>query len=67
MEGDSVQKSPVFVLIFSSKDSALSSFSPQGFRGFTEASIEELQRFFSFRSCGSISEHPGSGSLSALA
>ena len=34
-----VRKSPVFVFIFPVKDSALSPFFLQGFRGFTEASL----------------------------
>lgn len=57
----------LFVFIFPIKDSALSSFSSQDFRGFTKAGLEskELQRFF--RSCGGISEHSESESLSALA
>ena len=45
----------VFVFIFPIKDSALSLFSPQGLRGFTEAGLgsEGLQHFLC--SCGSIS------------
>ena len=69
MREEHTRKSLVFAFIFSITDGALSSFLLQGFWGFTEASLgsEELQRFSSFRSCWSISEHPGSGSLSALA
>ena len=45
------------------KDRVLSPFFLLGFRVFSEASLgpEELQRFFSLRSCGSISEHSRSG------
>lgn len=65
----SLRRSHVFVFMFSIKGSALSPFFLQGVRAFTEASLgtEELQRFVIFRSCGSISEHSGNGSLLALA
>ena len=47
-------KSPLFVFIFYIKDRALSPFFPQGFRGFTEASLglEDLQRFLAFAAVG---------------